>query len=82
MVYVLQAGGRRAISVYQRRVHLSGCARWVTLQWEGRWLLYNDVVGHLAVIDTVGARRVIELGSMVRRLPGARDGFRAYWTQT
>jgi hypothetical protein len=78
-VYLLRAGARRAIAVYRRRVQLGGCAHWVSLEWHGRWLLYNDVAGDLAVIDTAGTRRPIELGSAVRRLPGARAPFTAQW---
>jgi hypothetical protein len=32
------------------------------------------------VIDTTGAHRAIELGSLVRRLPETRHAFRAYWS--
>lgn len=75
-VYVLRAGGHRAIPVDRQSVNFGGCSHWVNLEWHGSWLLYNDVQGHLALIDTTGPHRTIELS----RLVGALHGTRAYWS--
>jgi hypothetical protein len=80
-VYVLRPGARVATQVHSETGSFGGCARWVTLQWHGRWLLYSSNQGNVALIDTTGADGTIELTRFVRRLPGAgEDGFSASWT--
>jgi hypothetical protein len=79
-VYVLRAGADTAIPVYRGNVQFAVCERGASLQWHGKWLLYSNTEGSLAVIDTTGAHRAIELGSLVRGLPGTRDGVSAYWS--
>jgi hypothetical protein len=79
-VYVLAAGTHPAIPVHREIGAFGGCERWVNLQWHGRWLLYNATEGNIAVIDSTGGHRAIELTSAGRHLPGGRDGVRAYWT--
>jgi hypothetical protein len=79
-VYVLRSGTEAAIPVHTETGSFGGCARWVTLQWHGKWLLYSSNQGHLALIDSTGADRTIELIGLVRRVPGLANGFSAYWT--
>jgi hypothetical protein len=79
-VYLLAAGTHTAMPVHREAGSFGGCERWVNLQWHGRWLLYNATEGNIAVIDTTGAHRAIELTSVGRRLPGGRDGAMAFWT--
>ena len=79
-VYVLRSGTQSAIRVHTETGSFGGCARWVTLQWHGTRLLYSSNQGNLAVIDSNGARRAIELTALVRRLTDPQVGFSAYWT--
>lgn len=79
-VYVLRSGTHQAIPVHSETGTFGGCARWVSLQWHGKWLLYSSNQGNLAVIDSTGAGRTIGLTGFVHRLPGAGEGFGAYWT--
>ena len=79
-VYVLRSGEQEATPVHSEHGSFGGCARWVDLQWHGTRLLYSSNQGNLAVIDSSGARRAIELTTFVRRLSNAQDGFSAYWS--
>jgi hypothetical protein len=79
-VYVLRSGTQTAIPVHTETRSFGGCARWVTLQWQGKWLLYSSNQGHLALIDSTRASRTIELTRFVGRFPGTGEGFGAYWT--
>ena len=58
------------------RVDFKVCERGASLQWHGDWLLYSNSEGNLAVIDTTGVHRAIELSSLVHGLLGERDRFR------
>ena len=78
-MYLLRPGARTAVPVHTERVGLNSCEGGASLQWYGRWLLYDNSEGNLAAIDTVGAYRAIELGGLVRGLPGTRDGFSTGW---
>jgi hypothetical protein len=79
-VYLLRPGAQTAVPLHTERVAFKVCERGASLQWHGRSLLYGNSEGNLAVIDPAGARHAIELGSLVRRLPGAREGFSATWS--
>ncbi len=78
--YLLRAGARTATPVHTEHVAFGPCERGASLQWHGKWLLYGNSEGNLAVIDTTGARRAVELGRLVSRLPGTRNGVSAYWS--
>lgn len=78
-VYLLRAGTHTAIPVHHESTQF-GCAGGATLQWHGRWLLYSDSNGNVAVIDTTGSRPTSELSRIVRRLPGPRSSYNAYWS--
>jgi hypothetical protein len=79
-VYVLRSGARRAVPLHRERVAFAPCGRGASLQWHKRWLLYGATEGNLAVIDTTGVHRAIELTSLVSSLPGTRNSFIAYWS--
>jgi hypothetical protein len=79
-VYLVRSGGHEAIPVHTEHGSFSGCARWVDLQWHGTRLLYSSNQGNLAVIDTSGAPRAVELTTFLRRLTNAQDEFSAYWS--
>jgi hypothetical protein len=79
-VYVLRAGAHSAVPVYRQWANLAGCEHWARLEWHENWLLYNDVDGDLAAIDTTGAHGVTDLSTLARRLHGAKAGFSAYWS--
>jgi hypothetical protein len=79
-VYVLRAGGRGAQALHTERLQFAVCERGADVQWRGRWLLYGNSEGHVAVIDSTGRHRAIELTSVARRLAGARSGLSAYWS--
>jgi hypothetical protein len=79
-VYLLRAGARTATPEHTEGVAFKVCERGAGLQWHGSWLLYSNSEGHLAAIDTAGTRRAIELGGLVRSLPGTRTGFSANWS--
>ncbi len=78
--YLLPAGATTAIPVHQEQVRFALCESGATLEWRGTWLLYSNIEGSLAAIDTTGPHRAIELRSLVKRLPGTRNGFTAYWS--
>jgi hypothetical protein len=78
--YVLRAGADAAVPVHREKLQFAVCERGASLEWHEKWLLYSNSEGSLAVIDTAGAHRPIELGQLVDRLPGARHGFIAYWS--
>ena len=77
---LLRSGEHEATPVHREHGSFGGCARWVDLQWHGRWLLYNSTEGNLAVIDSSGAPRAVELTTFLRRLTNAQDEFSAYWS--
>jgi hypothetical protein len=84
IVYLLRGGERRAVALHSERVDLAGCGRSADLAWYGRWLLYSASEGKLAVIDSSGAQRTIDLSRVLRTLPGTHgdDGsidFNAAW---
>lgn len=79
-VYLLRSGANQARPVYTHAGDFGGCARWVNLQWHGRWLLYSANQGYLAVIGGAGRHGAIRLTSFARRLPGAGEGLNAHWT--
>jgi len=76
-VFLLRPGARTAVPVHTERVDFMVCERGASVQWHGKWLLYNNSEGNLAVIDTTGVHRAIELTSLVHGLLSARDGFSA-----
>jgi len=76
---VLRAGARTATLVHFERVHFPACSGGATVQWYGSWLLYSDSAGGLVAIDTTGARWVVDLTRLVKRLPSVRNGFTADW---
>jgi hypothetical protein len=78
--YVLHPGAETAVPVHRENVQFAVCERGASLQWHRQWLLYSNTEGNLAVIDTTGARRAIELGGLVRGITGTRGGFGAYWS--
>ncbi len=79
-VYLLRRGALSAVAVGREPVNFNPCAHWARLQWHGSWLLYGDSEGTLAVIDTTGAHRGFEMRGLVKRLPGTRWGYSAYWS--
>ena len=79
-MYVLRSGEQEATPVHSEHGSFSGCARWVDLQWHGTRLLYSSNQGNLAVIDSTGAPRAVELTTFLRRLTNAQDEFSAYWS--
>ena len=79
-MYVLRSGGQEATPVHSEHGSFGGCARWVDLQWRGTRLLYSSNQGNLAVIDSTGAPRAVELTTFLRRLTNAQDEFSAYWS--
>lgn len=79
-VYLLRGRAHAAIPVHRERIAFAACERWAALEWHGHWLLYSAAEGNLAVIDTTGVHRTIELRSLISTLPGTRDGFTAYWS--
>lgn len=80
-VFLLRPGARTAVPVHTERVDFKVCERGASLQWHGKWLLYSNSEGNLAVIDTTGVHGAIELSSLVHGLPGTRPGFSAYWSR-
>ena len=80
IVYVLRSGTQTAIPVHTETGSFGGCARWVTLQWQGKWLLYSSNQGNLAVIDSSGTQHAVGLTTFARHLTGARTEVSAYWT--
>jgi hypothetical protein len=79
-VFVLRPGARTAVPVHTERVNFRICERGASLQWHGKWLLYSNSESNLAVIDTTGVHRAIELSSLVHGLLATRDGFSASWS--
>jgi hypothetical protein len=79
-VFLLRPGARTAVPVHAERVDFRICERGASLEWHGKWLLYSNSEGNLAVIDTTGVHRAIELSSLVHRVPGTRDGFSVFWS--
>lgn len=72
-VYLLGPGARSARVLHTERVRFAVCERAADLAWHGRWLLYSASEGNLAIIDTSGPHRAVELGRVVRSLPGTGD---------
>jgi hypothetical protein len=79
-VYLLRPGAHTAVPVHTVRVAFKVCERGASLQWHGAWLLYGNSEGNLAAIDPTGTGHAIELGSLVRRLPGVRAALSANWS--
>jgi hypothetical protein len=79
-VYLLRPGSHKATPIHTEHVVFRVCERGANLQWHDRWLLYSNSEGHIAAIDTTDAHHTIELGSLVRGLPGTRNGFSASWS--
>ncbi|MGI8712625.1 MAG: hypothetical protein ACR2NR_05450 [Solirubrobacteraceae bacterium] len=79
-IYLLRAGANTATPVHTEQVAFKVCEREASLQWHRSWLLYSNSEGNLTAIDTTDAHHAIKLGSLVRRLPGTRNGFSANWT--
>lgn len=80
-IYLLRPGSHAATPIHTEHVAFKVCERGASLQWHARWLLYSNSEGHLAAIETTGARHAIELSSLIRSLPGTRDGFSANWNE-
>jgi hypothetical protein len=78
-VYLLRAGAHTATPKHTERVAFKVCERGASLQWHRTWLLYVNSEGSLTAIDTADAHRAIELGGLLRGLPGTRNGFSASW---
>lgn len=79
-VYLMRPGSRIALPIHTEHVVFRVCERGAALQWHGHWLLYSNSEGHLAAIDTTAVHHAIRLASLVRSLPGTRDGFSASWS--
>jgi hypothetical protein len=79
IVYLLRAGANAATPVHIEHVTFAVCERAASLQWHGSWLLYSNTEGNLAAINTAGARRTLELSSLVRGLSGTEHGILASW---
>jgi hypothetical protein len=79
-VYLLRANTDRPVALHRATVGLGACGMGGTLDWDGSWLLYSDGPQNLSAIDTTGAQRTVELGRLVKRLPGVKAGFEAYWS--
>ncbi len=78
-VYLLRPGERAATPLFRQRVEFRPCERGANVTWHGRWLLYTNSEGNIAVIDSTGAHRAIELSALAGRLLHSDDGFSAYW---
>ncbi len=78
-IYLLRPGSHAATPIHTEHVAFRVCERGASLQWHARWLLYSNSEGHLAAIATTNAHHAIELSSLIRSLPGTRDGFSANW---
>jgi hypothetical protein len=78
-VFLLRPGAQTAVAVHTARVAFKVCERGANLQWHGKWLLYSNSEGNVAVIDTATVHHAIELSRLIHGLPGTRDGFSASW---
>jgi hypothetical protein len=79
-VYVLSAGAHAAGALYRQPIHDGGCERGAGVQWHAHWLLYTTSEGYLMVLDSTGRHRAVDLGPIVRSLPGHPGRISAYWT--
>ncbi len=79
-VYLLRPGAHTAAPMHTEHLVFTPCERGAGLKWNGSWLLYTNAEGNLVAVDTAGAHHTIDLTSVVGRLPGAREGFAAYWS--
>ena len=79
VVYMLRAGARAATALRTEHGPFGFCSQAANLEWHGSWLLYSNSGGNLAVIDTGGEHRAIELGGLLGRRPGASVAFAAQW---
>ena len=78
-VYLLRPGERAAMPLFRQRVEFRPCERGANIQWHRGWLLYTNSEGNVALIDSAGTHRAIELSGLVGRLIHSDDGFSAYW---
>jgi hypothetical protein len=78
-VYLLRPGERAAMPLFRQRVEFRPCERGANIQWHRGWLLYTNSEGNVALIDSAGTHRAIELTGVVGRLLHSDDGFSAYW---
>jgi hypothetical protein len=80
-VYLLRAGTDAAHVVHHQPGSFGGCAQWANVTWHASWLLYSDNDGKLAVIDSAGGHRTIELNGFGRHLLNGREQFDARWSR-
>lgn len=84
IVYLLPAGARAAEAVYRERVDFAVCERQAELAWHEGWLLYSSSEGYAAAVDATRPGWSVDLGPLVRRLPGMVAGddgvFGASWS--
>jgi len=78
-LYLLRPGERVATPLFRQHVEFRPCERGANVTWHGRWLLYTNSEGNIAVIDSIGAHRGTQLSGLARRLLHPDDGFSAYW---
>jgi hypothetical protein len=82
LVYVLRPRATAARLVFRARMSFAGCARGAELAWRGRWLLYSNSEGRVALIDTGRPDASVDLSVTVARLPGMggdRGRFDVVW---
>ena len=81
-VYLLRPGASTAVPVHSEHMWFNVCGHSAGLTWNGKWLLYSASEGSTALIDSRSGR-TLELGSLVRRLPGFSGddsgSFRVSW---
>ena len=80
-VYLLRAGTHAARVVHHQPGSFGGCAQWASVTWHARWLLYSDNDGKLAVMDTAGGHRTIDLDGLARHLLKPHEQFDARWSR-
>ncbi len=79
IVYLLRPGARAAVPLHTEHLVFTPCERGADVEWHGGWLLYTNAEGNVVAIDAAGAHRAIDLTGVAGRLPGAPEGFTAYW---
>jgi hypothetical protein len=77
-VYLLRPGAHSAVAIKGESATFAPCTGGVNLQWHGRWLLFSAGEGTLALIDTAGAGRAINLSARIERLRHWQSVY-AYW---
>jgi hypothetical protein len=73
-VYLLREGARAAVPVHTQDVRFRVCERGAGVQWNGRWLRYDNSEGNLVMIDTAGTHRAIDLTPDAGHSVGSEGG--------